>query len=318
MRLTPREREISDLIKKNPLISQDELAQICGITRSSIAVHISNLMKKGVIRGKGYVFNEETAITILGECFLEINIEDKGETNSVVEIEYRGLPIELSSVLCNYGTKPKVLTFIGNDDVGEIFLNDLQNLEIDTSNIFKHPSKRSCRRVYINNKLTYFEHILWEDYLKAISTKEWAFFNCDWLIVEDKFAEEITKRALVKKNEELPFFCTYILGNNIADIPDYLSYYSVVVIGVETINNSDIIINKLLELNNSPEQIFVITDGKSEILVIKENRINTFPLLPSQVFPIEDKIVFFLGGLIYGLLNNHPLRQAIRIAIGTV
>ena len=35
----------------NPLISQKELADKAGITRSSVAVHISNLMKKGYITG---------------------------------------------------------------------------------------------------------------------------------------------------------------------------------------------------------------------------------------------------------------------------
>ena len=37
------------------MISQQELADRAGITRSSVAVHISNLMKKGCIAGKGYM-----------------------------------------------------------------------------------------------------------------------------------------------------------------------------------------------------------------------------------------------------------------------
>lgn len=37
------------------MISQEALAERAGITRSSVAVHISNLMKKGYIAGKGYV-----------------------------------------------------------------------------------------------------------------------------------------------------------------------------------------------------------------------------------------------------------------------
>ena len=77
MRLTSREQEIVNAIKKNPLISQDELAEIFQISRSSVAVHISNLMKKGIIRGKGYVFNEYPSITILGDCYLEININSQ-------------------------------------------------------------------------------------------------------------------------------------------------------------------------------------------------------------------------------------------------
>ena len=55
MRLTSREKELFEVLKNEPLISQDELSRRFGITRSSVAVHISNLMKKGVILGKGYI-----------------------------------------------------------------------------------------------------------------------------------------------------------------------------------------------------------------------------------------------------------------------
>ena len=49
--MTQRERQILNWIEENPLISQQELAEKAGITRSSVAVHISNLMKKGYITG---------------------------------------------------------------------------------------------------------------------------------------------------------------------------------------------------------------------------------------------------------------------------
>lgn len=46
--MTQRERQILQWIEENPMISQEELAQKAGISRSSIAVHISNLMKKDI------------------------------------------------------------------------------------------------------------------------------------------------------------------------------------------------------------------------------------------------------------------------------
>ncbi len=53
--MTQREREILNWIAENPMISQQELANKAGITRSSVAVHISNLTRKGYLAGKGYV-----------------------------------------------------------------------------------------------------------------------------------------------------------------------------------------------------------------------------------------------------------------------
>ena len=53
--MTQRERQLLEWIRENPMISQQELAEKAGITRSSAAVHISSLMKKGYIAGRGYL-----------------------------------------------------------------------------------------------------------------------------------------------------------------------------------------------------------------------------------------------------------------------
>ncbi len=44
--MTNREREIYQLLRENPMISQKEIADLLGIQRSSVAVHILNLTKK--------------------------------------------------------------------------------------------------------------------------------------------------------------------------------------------------------------------------------------------------------------------------------
>ena len=50
--MTQRERQILRWIEENPMISQQELAEKAGITRSSAAVHISNLKTNGQIAGR--------------------------------------------------------------------------------------------------------------------------------------------------------------------------------------------------------------------------------------------------------------------------
>lgn len=50
--MTQRERQILQWIEADPMISQEALAERAGITRSSVAVHISNLMKKATSPGR--------------------------------------------------------------------------------------------------------------------------------------------------------------------------------------------------------------------------------------------------------------------------
>ncbi|WP_228725152.1 winged helix-turn-helix transcriptional regulator [Caproicibacter fermentans] len=70
--ITQRERQILHWIENNPLISQQELAEKAGITRSSVAVHISNLMKKGLIRGKGYILQRDPYAVVVGGANIDI------------------------------------------------------------------------------------------------------------------------------------------------------------------------------------------------------------------------------------------------------
>ena len=64
--MTQRERQLLQWIEADPMISQEALAERAGITRSSVAVHISNLMKKGYIAGKGYVLRSGTYAVVAG------------------------------------------------------------------------------------------------------------------------------------------------------------------------------------------------------------------------------------------------------------
>ena len=70
--MTQRERQILKWIEENPLISQQELAEKAGITRSSAAVHISNLMKQGHIAGKGYIVRTAPYAVVVGGVNLDI------------------------------------------------------------------------------------------------------------------------------------------------------------------------------------------------------------------------------------------------------
>ena len=70
--MTRREKQLLEWIEENPLISQQELATRAGITRSSVAVHISNLMRKGAILGKGYIVQRNNYAVVIGGVNMDI------------------------------------------------------------------------------------------------------------------------------------------------------------------------------------------------------------------------------------------------------
>ena len=76
--MTQRERQLLRWIEENPMISQQELAEKAGITRSSVAVHISNLMKKGHIAGKGYIVRTAPYAVVAGGVNMDIGGRSSG------------------------------------------------------------------------------------------------------------------------------------------------------------------------------------------------------------------------------------------------
>lgn len=70
--MTEREQQILSWIQQNPMISQQELADLAGITRSGVAAHISNLIRKGYLRGKGYIVTPPSYVTVIGGISMDV------------------------------------------------------------------------------------------------------------------------------------------------------------------------------------------------------------------------------------------------------
>ncbi|MEN6390600.1 MAG: winged helix-turn-helix transcriptional regulator [Syntrophomonas sp.] len=314
MRLTLREKEILDFVTKHPMIAQDDLARHFGITRSSVAVHISNLMKKGAIMGKGYVVNEQVSIVVIGRIFLQINIA-QSEATSAIDLQYTGFALESCKALSGLGLNLKVISVVGNDDLALTLIDEIQKREADITNIARHPEMRSGRLVKIDGTGAYEEGFSLEDYEKAINQKEWVAMNCQWLIIEPVFHQYALHKWLEKEQETLPSICTCALVKRAEQMPDFLSRFSLVVLGVEDTNQIEVCANQLAEAMG--QGYVLVTDGRTRILYINDGNIAEFPLLPSQQFNLEKSLPYLLGGVVYGLSSRYNLRQAVRMAVGT-
>jgi len=76
------EELILRLIRENPFISQQELSEIVGVSKPSIANIISGLIKKEYVLGKAYVFNETAPIICIGGANLDRKFYAKYELTS--------------------------------------------------------------------------------------------------------------------------------------------------------------------------------------------------------------------------------------------
>lgn len=119
--MTQRERQILRWIEENPLISQQELAEKAGITRSSAAVHISNLMKKGIILGKGYLVNTAPYVVVVGGVNMDIGgysaapLVARDSNPGRVRMSLGGVGRNIAHNMTLLGVNVRFLTAFGDD-----------------------------------------------------------------------------------------------------------------------------------------------------------------------------------------------------------
>jgi len=312
MRLTAREKEIVEALQKEPLISQEELALQFGISRSSVAVHISNLMKKGIILGKGYVFSHKSSVVVVGQVGLEIKLQGTPEATAI-DLQHAGFGLATCKDLFQFGVTPKLVTIVGNDELGHDLLEELLQLEADINNIYRHPHKRTSKWVRSADGFTASEEFSPEEYQKVIAAREWVVGNCDYLLVEPEL-REIVAAQITERQAQKPCICGHWFFPQ--KVPQGFEYCSLAVIGVEDFKDYDIYVGKAMELLAAGALNCIITDGLSNMVAVNSGGASDYPLLPSQVFDSREQLGTFMAGLVYGLSAHYPLRQAMRIAAG--
>jgi len=139
--MTDREKEILVIIQKDPLISQEAISAILGITRSSVAVHISNLAKKGFIKGRGYILDEAPYTVVIGGSNMDIigtplgPIIERDSNIGKVITRSGGVGKNICTNLSRLGVSVHFVSAVGNDAFGRKILDELGRLGIERSGI---------------------------------------------------------------------------------------------------------------------------------------------------------------------------------------
>ena len=155
--MTQRERQILQLIETDPMISQQEIADRLGITRSSVAVHISNLMKKGCIAGKGYVLRSGSYAVVVGGVNVDIGgrsfapLVAADSNPGRVSMSLGGVGRNIAHNASLMGVDVRLLTAYGDDLNGERVAASCSELGIDLSHALRVPGGATSTYLYLTD-----------------------------------------------------------------------------------------------------------------------------------------------------------------------
>ncbi len=134
-----RERQIMDLIRHNPFISQNDIAASIGISRSAVAGYIASLTKRGVIRGRAYVTAEDNSVLCIGGANLDSKATARqriraGSSNPAsVATSCGGVARNIAENLARLSCSVSLLTVVGDDQAGQWVLKETAAAGVNTA-----------------------------------------------------------------------------------------------------------------------------------------------------------------------------------------
>ncbi len=151
--MTQRERQLLRWIEEDPMISQQDLADKAGITRSSVAVHISNLMKKGYIAGKGYIVRSAPYSVVIGGVNMDISgralapLTPGDSVPGTVQMCLGGAGRNIAHNMALLGMDVHLVTAFGDDLAGRKITTSCGNLGIDITHSLQVSDRATSTRL---------------------------------------------------------------------------------------------------------------------------------------------------------------------------
>lgn len=124
--MNEREKLVFKLIKENPFLSQQDMAERLGMSRPALANIISALIKRGEILGRAYVLPEKNQIVAIGGANVDRKFSIVGNVKlgtsnpASVSESVGGVARNIAENLGRLGNRVSLITTLGDDHDGRL------------------------------------------------------------------------------------------------------------------------------------------------------------------------------------------------------
>ncbi|NEW07958.1 winged helix-turn-helix transcriptional regulator [Paenibacillus sp. SYP-B3998] len=326
-----REQQILALIRQNPFISQHEMANAIGISRSAIAGYIASLMKKGVLRGRAYVTADDNTVMCIGGANLDNKATSKqairlASSNPVTVAEScGGVARNIAETLANLSCQTALLTVVGDDKAGQWVLEETKKRGVEVSqSIVLQGEKTGTYTALLDATgemfLAFANMEIYDKCSPALLREKWPHIAASKLVIADTNLPSDTLDELVKRcgEEGVSLFIDPVSSEKAKKLPRHLQGVTAIfpnleeacqLAGVSISTEPDIA--KLAEAirERGVEHVF-ITLGSRGVMYSGQTGSKHFAPIPTQVVEVTGAGDAFLAGIAYGVLHNQSYIEA--------
>lgn len=333
--MTNREKELLQILRENPMISQNDLADMLNITRSSIGVHISNLIRKGYIKGKGYILDKQPYCTVVGGANMDIQCFPKNEliyhdsNPGNVKLSLGGVGRNIAENMVKLGMRTKLITVLGDDLYSKAIVDRAKDVgvEIEDSMFLEK-----------TNGSTYFSVLNTEGDLEIaiasmdiydqmdenfIKKKDKTLLNSRVVIIDTNIPKDVID-YIIKNTKNAVFFLDTVSSSKAMKVKEIIGYFHTIKpnkIEAEKLSGIKIESDKDLEkaaeffLKKGCKRVF-ITLGPEGVYYNDGNSKGFVEGKKVKVVNATGAGDAFVAGLVYGYLSEMNIKDTAVFAQG--
>lgn len=331
--ITDREKEILEIIKAEPSISQNDLALRLGIARSSAAVHITNLMKKGLILGKGYILNEDPYVLVIGASNMDISgipnnrLIPRDSNIGSIELSLGGVGRNIAENCTKLSLETKLISAIGDDVFGKKILSHAMDIGLNMADSLILKDQGSS--VYLSvldenrdmsvaiNAMAAIDQIT----VDFIQTKKSLIQAAQIIIMDANLSEEVMLE--VCQMSEVPIFIDTVSSTKALKIKNLLNYVDTlkpnqleaqILTGVQ-IRSDDDLRKAAIKLHELGVKNVFISLGAKGVYASNKDEANFYMSPRVKVKNTTGSGDAFISALVYARLNQLNLKESVQIAL---
>lgn len=331
-----KEMEIIQQIKLNPFISQQELADKIGISRSAVAGYIANMTKRGIIRGRAYVLKDESFITCIGGA----NLDRKAISHHKIAF-YSSNPVTISEScggvarniaenLASLKQRTMLVSVVGDDKEGKWLIEEATKSGIDVSQISMQQGERTGtytalldtdgEMVVALADMAIYDRVT----VEQISEKWSHISSSNAIFLDTNFPADVLQYIISKAYQQnIPVYIDPVSSMKAKKLPKDLTGVKVILPNKEEAELlSGVPIHSIADCDSACDAIIargvehvIITLGEQGIYYGSRETKIQLPPYPVKVVDVTGAGDAFAAGLLFGITNGEAELDACRLGL---
>ena len=330
--MTNKEKEILDIIKDNPTIEQNQIAEILNISRSTVAVHISSLQKQGYLLGKGYIVNDEKYLVGIGACNVDIygssiiKIKTSYDHPAKITSNIGGVTYNIISNYVKLGGKAKLITAYSDDSFGRSIVDKLNEEQIDYNDALFVKGKSSSIFMQVQNEnndmyLALCDMSIIQDIdVDFIISKKNIITGAQAVILDSSLNIETIEALINICKDKVDIYVDLISDNYALKFKPYLKYFSFIkpnlteleVLANKKIKTEEQLLNVCKILLDEGLKRIMVSRGEDGLLYMDKDRY-IFKRLEEDKNPVNMSGAgdAMTAAYLYGVMNDLDIEKTL-------